>query len=190
MSLSLLKTVPVFYLFILILLLQTPAFGHSVAGKRFFPTTFQIEDPAPADELSLLGERRKFRNESGGLTTAASYEAEYSKRVTDALGVTIGGAYQELDGDGSNGISGFGNVEVGVKYRIARSEKNEFLLSLGMADEIGGSGNSQVSEDFSTLTPALFFGKGCGDCGGQSSLLRPLAVTGVVAAHLPTRSST
>lgn len=175
---------------LLALLLQAQAFGHSIAGKRFFPTTFQIDDPSPSDEFSLLAERRKLRDESGRTTTASSLDAEYAKRITGNLGITVNERYQNLQRPGDDTLRGFGNVEVSAKYQVVTSEEHEFILSLGLMDEIGDTGNARVSEDFSTVSPALFFGKGFGDLSGHASLLRPFAVTGLAAVNLPTRPTT
>ncbi|HJY54422.1 MAG TPA: hypothetical protein VKD89_10380 [Candidatus Udaeobacter sp.] len=56
--------------------------------------------------------------------------------------------------------------------------------------EIGGTGQDRVgAESFSTWTPAFFFGKGLGDLPDTLSLLRPVAVTGVVGVTIPTSVS-
>ena len=44
------------------------------------------------------------------------------------------------------------------------------------------------AESFSTISPALLFGKGFGDLPEGLKYLRPLAVTGRIAANFPTRS--
>jgi hypothetical protein len=57
--------------------------------------------------------------------------------------------------------------------------------------EVGGTGNEQVGADaFSTWTPALFFGKGSGDLPQSLSLLRPVAITGLIGVAIPTSAST
>lgn len=52
---------------------------------------------------------------------------------------------------------------------------------------MGGTGAHQVSESFSTITPALFFGKGLGDLPESVNFLRPFAVTGAIGTSFPTR---
>src|SRR4029077_1945884 len=46
------------------------------------------------------------------------------------------------------------------------------------------------AESFSTLTPAVFFGRGLGDLPDDMKFLRPLAVTGLIGVGIPTRSGT
>ena len=87
--------------------------------------------------------------------------------------------------------SGFGNLELGAKYQFFTSAEHEAILSLGAEVEIGGTGQNQLEADtFSTWTPAFFFGKGLGDLPDTLSLLRPVAVTGVVGVGIPTSAST
>ncbi len=49
---------------LLVLLIPASSWAHGFAGKRFFPTTFQVDDPFISDEFSILinrikGTRRK-----------------------------------------------------------------------------------------------------------------------------------
>ena len=58
-------------------------------------------------------------------------------------------------------------------------------------DSISSIGRRQVGADgFSTWTPALFFGKGSGDLPQNLSLLRPLAITGLIGVTIPSSAST
>jgi hypothetical protein len=53
------------------------------------------------------------------------------------------------------------------------------------------AGSSSVgAESFSTITPALLFGKGFGDLPDDARYLRPFALTGQVGVAVPTRAST
>lgn len=54
------------FLLLLILMLPPDAFGHGIAGKRFFPTTFEVDNPFISDEFSLLCNSIKMNNEAGG----------------------------------------------------------------------------------------------------------------------------
>jgi len=88
-------------------------------------------------------------------------------------------------------VSGFGNLELGAKYEFFENDEHESILSLGLGAEVGGTGSKRVGADtFSTWTPALFFGKGLGDLPQSVSLLRPLAVTGVIGVAIPASAST
>jgi hypothetical protein len=165
-----------------------PAWAHGVAGQRFFPATLTIDDPFVADELSLPSVLH-IKGPDGKQTTLG---AEFAKTITPDLGLSIGAEYNFLDPNDSEerSSSGFGNPELSAKYVFFKSDAHETILSLGFSWEIGGAGQkSGGAESFSTISPALFFGKGLGDLPGALAYLRPLAVTGVCGAEIPLTSA-
>lgn len=181
----------IFYLAVsLVSLTPLPSWAHGFAGKRFFPTTLSVEDPFVSDELSFVFGYLKEPGE-GDEPSTDSYEisAEYSKRITKHLGVSIGDDYRFLDPDEGKNERGFGNLELGVKYQFLTNAFHEAVLSIGIGVEIADTGKRSVeAESFSTISPALFFGKGLGDLPDSLRYLRPLAITGVIGFNFPTRS--
>jgi hypothetical protein len=114
-----------------------------------------------------------------------------SKRITENLGIGFGATYKVLEPDGGDTQRGFDNLAASIKYKFYQNDQRETILSAGVDWDIGGSGSKRVgAESFSTLTPALFFGKGFGDLPESMKFIRPLAVTGLVGVGIPTRSST
>jgi hypothetical protein len=172
----------------------TPATAraHGVAGQRFFPTTFAVDDPFMTDELSLLLHSRKASDEAGAPPVrTTSLGAGYSKTVLPGFGVELEGEYLWVRGADAGSASGFGNLAATLKVQVLTSEAHETILSVGLTDEVGGTGAGRVgAESFSTLSPALFFGKGFGDLPSSMALVRPLAITGVVGASFPTQRIT
>ena len=164
--------------------------AHGFAGKRFFPSTFAVEDPFVSDEFSLLfGYIKEPAEEESPAANASELGMEYSKRITPHFGLSIGAEYVHLDFDGAGSESGFNNLELGAKYQFFTSEEHEALLSFGVAAEIGDTGSSSIgAESFSVISPALFFGKGFGDLPESVKYLRPLAVTGVIGVNYPSDS--
>jgi len=175
---------------LLILLMPASSWAHGFAGKRFFPTTFAVEDPFVSDELSLLFNHIKEPGEGEEpAVKATTVSLEYSKRITPHLGISIGEEYQYLDFDDEGSDSGFGNLELGLKYQFFTSEAHETILSLGVGAEIGGTGTKRIgAESFSVISPALFFGHGFGDLPESLKYLRPFAITGVIGPNFPSRS--
>ncbi|HKW80395.1 MAG TPA: hypothetical protein VJQ49_05260 [Casimicrobiaceae bacterium] len=170
-----------------------PALAHGIAGKRFFPATLATDDPFVADELSLptIASRRT----PGAGEEPAARESEFaidvSKRVTDNLGIGLGASYKVIQPDGGSSQRGFDNLAANIKYKFYQSDEHETILSAGVDWDIGGSGSKRVgAESFSTVTPALFFGKGFGDLPESMKFARPVAVTGLVGLGIPTRSAT
>jgi len=172
--------------------IPTLSFAHGVAGQRFFPTTFAVDDPFISDEFSVLYNSIKMNDEAGGTRIdTSSIDLGYSKRITPHFGVEVDETYQRLHTEGDGTASGFGNVSVNVKYQFYTSAEHETILSIGVADEIGNTGSRKVgANSFSTVSPAFFFGKGFGDLSDSGSYLRPLAVTGVIGPNIPTENTT
>ncbi len=164
-----------------------PAWAHGIVGQRFFPATLTIDDPFVADELSLPS----VLHIKGSDAKQTTLGAELSKTITPNLGLSIGAAYNFIDpNDPEEGSSsGFDNPDISLKYSFFKSEAHETVLSLGFAVELGGVGQkSGGAASFTTMSPALFFGKGLGDLPDTLAYLRPVAITGVFGANIPLTS--
>jgi hypothetical protein len=162
------------------------AFSHGFAGARFFPATLSTDDPFVNDELSLPTVSNIVTPEGGG-TRETEISADIAKRITPNFGIEIGESFMVLQPPGENSTNGFGNLELGAKWEFLKSDEHETILSLGADVEVGGTGGKTVGADtFSTWTPALFFGKGCGDLTDELSFFRPFAVTGLIGVAIPT----
>jgi hypothetical protein len=176
-------------LILLVVTLARPfsAAGHGFAGARFFPATLSTDDPFVNDELSLPTVSTIKTAEGREIAIAA----DIAKRITPNLGIELGEEFIDLNPKQEDEASGFGNLELSTKYQFFTSAEHEAILSLGAEVEIGGTGQRRVDADsFSTWTPAFFFGKGLGDLSENLSLLRPIAITGLVGIAIPTTAST
>ncbi len=166
--------------------------AHGVAGQRFFPTTFAVDDPFISDEFSVLYNSIKMNDDAGGpRIQTSSVDVGYSKRVTPDFGIEVDESYQSLHTDGDGTVSGFGNLGVNLKYQFYTSAQRETIMSVGVSDEIGHTGSSKIGSDtFSTISPAFSFGKGFGDLPASVGYLRPFAITGIVGENFPTEKTT
>jgi hypothetical protein len=89
------------------------------------------------------------------------------------------------------GANGFQNLETTFKYRVFKDPAHEFVMSVGLSVEWGGTGARSVGADpFNTYTPTVYFGKGFGDLPDTLSWIRPVAVTGQIGYAIPGRHST
>ena len=178
---------------LVLMLVTSPAGAHGLAGKRFFPSTLAIEDPFVSDELTLPNILHIKRPASGDepATRETSISGELSKRITRFFGISLESELTHLDPDNAPTLTGFGNLEIGLKWQAFTSAEHEALVSLGLGWEVGGTGRKATgAESFDVVTPAIFFGKGFGDLPSSLDLLKPLALTGLVGLEIPTRSST
>ena len=174
-------------------LFSAPAHAHGVIGKRFFPATLATDDPFVADELSLPTYDRRKLPGSGDepATTESGLSVDFSKRITQDFGLGIGASYRQIETDGADKQRGWDNFAVSAKYQVWKSEPREALVSVGVDWDIGGTGTKRIgAESFSTITPALLFGKGFGDLPESARYLRPFAFTGQLGIAVPTRGST
>ncbi len=168
------------------------ALAHGIAGKRFFPATLKTEDPFVADELSLptISTVRMPASEDARATRETTFSIDVSKRITENIGIGVGGAYKRLRQDGAETQRAFDNAAASIKYKLYQNDMHETILSAGVDWDIGGSGSKRVgAEPFSTVTPALFFGKGLGDLPESAMYWRPFAVTGSVGIGIPSRAN-
>jgi hypothetical protein len=167
--------------------------AHEIVGNRFFPATLGIDDPGVNDELSIptvasfkTGDDPSFRQ--------LDFSGEFSKRVTEAFAISVGTTYSRLSAPGGPfgfGANGFQNLETTFKYRVFKNPEHEFVMSVGLSVEWGGTGAASVGADpFNTYTPTIYFGKGFGDLPDTLSWVRPVAITGQAGYAIPGRNST
>jgi hypothetical protein len=171
----------------------TESAAHEIVGNRFFPATLGIDDPGVNDELSIptvavfkTGDDPSFKQRD--------ISAEFSKRITEAFAVSFGSTYSHFSPPGGPtgmGANGFQNLETTFKYRLFKDPVHEFVVSVGVSVEWGGTGAQSVGADpFNTYEPTLYVGKGFGDLPDSLSWIRPVAVTGQVGYAIPGRRST
>ncbi len=172
--------------FVLLFLLLLPAssWAHGFAGQRFFPTTFQVDDPFISDEFSILINRAK-----GPDAKTTEIDIDYSKRIVPNFGLEFHEAYLHQRASDGSSANGWDNLGIGAKWQFLTNAPHELILSVGTDFDIGGTGAHQISDSFTTISPGLFFGKGFGDLPSSMGFLRPFAITGVVGASFPTRSA-
>lgn len=166
--------------------------AHEIVGNRFFPATLSIDDPGVNDELSLPTVD-SFNTGDVPPVRQRDISAEFSKRITEDFAISFGTTYTFLGPIDPTvaGANGFQNLDTTFKYRVFKNPEHEFVMSVGLSVEWGGTGSSKVgAEAFNTYTPTLFFGKGLGDLPDTLSWLRPFAITGQVGYAIPDRNST
>jgi hypothetical protein len=166
------------------------ALAHCFVGARFFPATLNVDDPCVADELSLPTISR-FKNGDDPSSTELDLSAEYSKRITDTVGISVGSTWIRLHPPGGPTVGGFDNLESGVAWQFLTDASHEFVMKAGLDVDWGHTGSSAIgAAPFTTLTPTLFFGKGFGDLPDSAGWVRAFAITAQVGYSIPTQSST
>jgi hypothetical protein len=169
------------------------ACAHEIVGNRMFPATLAIDDPGVADELSLPTVSL-YKTGDDPSVRQVDISEEYSKRITEDFAVSFSPTWSHIyapGGPNTVGASGFQNIETTFKYRAFKNVEHEFVMSVGLNIEWGGSGAQDVgAERFTVYTPTLYFGKGFGDLPSTMGWARPLAITGQVGYAIPSNSAT
>jgi hypothetical protein len=166
--------------------------AHEIVGNRFFPATIAIDDPGVNDELAVPTVDA-FKTGDVPPIRQRDISGEFSKRITEDFAIALGSTYTFLNPTDPTapGANGFQNLETTFKYRLFKSPLHEFVMSVGLSVEWGGSGSNTVGADpFNTYTPTMWFGKGFGDLPDTFSWIRPIAVTGQIGYAIPARNFT
>jgi hypothetical protein len=169
---------------------KSPA--HEIVGNRFFPATLTIDDPGVNDELSLPTVD-SFHTGDDPPVRQRDVSGEFSKRITEDFAVILGSTYNflSLTDPTAPGANGFQNLDTTFKYRLFKSPEHEFVMSVGVSIEWGGTGSATVgAEPFHHYVPNIYFGKGLGDLPDTFSWIRPVAITGQVGYSIPARNFT
>lgn len=168
---------------------SSAAMAHAVAGDRMFPATLSIDDPGVGDELDFQLGHVKSPNDDGDQMNVNTASYEWDKLITSNLALTVGGRYVNQNAPGGGSARGWDNTEVGFKYLAYVNPRHEFMVSVGLAAELGGTGAKSIATSYSTLTPNVYFGKGFGDLPTSLGYLRPFAMTGQLGPNITTASS-
>lgn len=161
-----------------------PAFGHGYAGERFFPPTITTDDPFAADELALP---TVTAIKNGDNAREVDIGFELDKLILPDFSIGVSSTHVLLYPHGEKRANGWENVEVNFKYNAYINEPHEFIASVGLQTEIGGTGTRSIGRAAqTTFEPVFFFGKGFGDLPESMAYLKPLAVTGLVGQTFPT----
>jgi hypothetical protein len=170
----------------------SPASAHTVIGQRIFPATLTIDDPGVDDELALptvnysYGPANPYTFPPGPSQQSYEFNFFYGKRITADLEVSIDSTFLHAVNPRANGWEG---IETEVRDQIMVNNEHEFVVSLGVSEQWGGTGNPNAgAPQFTSITPELFIGKGFGDV--QADLLRPIAITGEMDYQVPTVANT
>ncbi|MFM0140673.1 hypothetical protein [Caballeronia grimmiae] len=165
-----------------LLLNPSLATAHSIAGDRVFPATMAVDDPGVGDEANLVYGHQRVPGDDGN-QSINTFNFEYDKLITPRLAFSVTGSYEMQNNPTARGFNNFG---LGLKYLLYVNEAHEFMTSVGVNAELGGTGSRAIADNFSTISPTLYAGKGMGDLPDSLAYLRPIAITAEAAPALTT----
>src|SRR5262249_24933847 len=105
--------------------------------------------------------------------------------LTPTISIGVGGGFIHRDWGGAH-RSGFDETDLMIKTLVYQNDIHEVMISAAVAGGIGRSGAIGVgANQFTTVQPGVFFGKGFGDLPNGLAWLRPFAITGAASLELP-----
>ena len=154
------------------------ALAYTAAGDRVFVATGILPQIAPADQFYTWAWTMPLAGGPAGAPDRSSnVGAVYDKTITERLGIHFEDSWSRIDRVGAGSLHGFANLETELKFLAVDDRPREFLLTLGVDREWGGTGAKGVgSPPQGATSPRIYFGKGLGDL--DLGYLRPLAVSG------------
>jgi hypothetical protein len=156
--------------------------AHAIAGDRVFPSTMSVDDPGVGDEANFEYGHQRVPGDSGD-QSINTFDFEYDKLITPRLAVSVDGTYAMQNNPRARGFDNFG---VGLKYLLYVNDAHEFMASVGVDAELGGTGSRAIADNFSTISPTIYAGKGMGDLPDSLGFLRPIAITAEAGPALTT----
>jgi hypothetical protein len=155
------------------------AAAYSAAGDRLFPATLVLPQIAPADAFYVTPSTLPQSGAAPGAPKrTTSLTATFTKTLTERLGIVIDESWTRIDRVATGASYGWQNHDMAVKYLAVTDQEREFLVTLGLGREFGGTGAKGVGASASgATTPAVFFGKGLGDL--DIGYWRPLSLAGL-----------
>ncbi|HEU0218703.1 MAG TPA: hypothetical protein VFQ90_18750 [Stellaceae bacterium] len=156
---------------------QDAALAYTASGDRNFPATLVLPQLAPGDQSYLNYSMLPQSSHGAGTANRVSnFTATYGKSITDNFGIFLDETYTGVGIEAGGTQWGWQNLDGSLRYLALNNLDHEFILSLGLDREIGGTGAARVGASPSgATTPQLYLAKGLGDL--DIGYLRPLAIT-------------
>jgi hypothetical protein len=160
--------------------IPTASSAYTAAGDRNFSAQLVLPQIGPTDAFWVPISTQPF--EAANLnepTRQTNFDLTYSKLITESLGIQLGYGLTHLDRLGDSSVTGTSaqNFDALLQYEVILDPPHEFLLSLQIDHEFGGTGDQRVGANKrGATTPGVTFGKGLGDL--PIGYWRPLAITG------------
>jgi hypothetical protein len=156
------------------------ALANADCGPRLFPVTLTLDDPGVGDEAALpTVSYQHFGNNTATPGDDTTVSFNMNKRLTEnfMLGVGDGYNYNAVPLQLGKNQTGWQDLQLLAKWQDCVSPEHEFMFSLGVIRELGGTGTVSAGADqYGYTAPAIYAGKGFGDLSNPA--LRPLAITG------------
>ena len=119
----------------------THALAHCFVGARFFPATLATDDPCVADEMSMP---TVSWSRTADMPPAKEWDisGEFSKRITENFGVSVGQTWTQIRQADGTLTSGFQNLETTFQYQVLKDRSHELAILSGLIVDWGRTGST------------------------------------------------
>jgi hypothetical protein len=162
----------------------TPTVGnaYTAAGDRNFPANLILPQVTSTDAFWT---NFSAQPQASGPGDQLQFTGTFSKLITERLGIQFSDGLTR-ESNPSN-FWGGQNFAVLLQYEAILDPPHEFLMSVQVEQEFGGTGNQRIVSSQSATQPAVTFAKGLGDL--PIGYWRPLAITGFAGYQVAQASS-
>ncbi|HME25899.1 MAG TPA: hypothetical protein VKI44_31960 [Acetobacteraceae bacterium] len=160
-------------------LIPAAGYAYTAAGDRNFPALLILPQVAPSDAVwGSFSTQPMNASATGDPTRQDLFTLDYSKTITERLGIQFEGGLTQLDRLRTSSVAGAQNFSVLLQYEAILDPPHEFILSVEADQNLGRTGSQQLRTNFqqSATQLGVTFAKGLGDL--PIGDWRPLAVTG------------
>jgi hypothetical protein len=159
-------------------LIPSAGYAYTAAGDRNFPAQLILPQIGPIDALWVPISTQPFEAvKDKDPMRKTNFTGTYSKLITEQFGIQLEYGLTHLDRLRASPVTGTPNFHARLQYEPVLDPEHEFLLSVQVDREFGGTGDQAVGSDKQgATTPGVTFAKGLGDL--PIGYWRALAITG------------
>src|ERR1700731_2359466 len=126
-------------------LTPTASNAYTAAGDRNFPAQLILPQIGPTDALWVPISTQPFQAVNPEDTTRqTNFSGNYNKLITEQLGIRLEYGLIHRDRLHASSVTGAENFEAVLKYETILDPPHEFLLSVQVDHEFGGTGDLAV----------------------------------------------
>src|SRR5205085_3036309 len=123
----------------------TASNAYTAAGDRNFPAQLVLPQIGPTDALWVPISTQPFEAlGSKYKTRQTNFTGTYSKLITEQLGIQFEDGLTHVDRLSGSSVTGAQNFHASLHYETILDPAHEFLLSVQVDHEFGGTGDPEV----------------------------------------------
>ncbi len=164
------------------------AHAHGIAGNRFFPGTLNFDDPAVADEFSIVSGVVEHPTDGSSVTDQGA-TISFARLLTPTVSIGVDSGFVRRDW-GSAHQSGATGTNLTLKSKVYENDLSETLVAASVIYGLPQSAAKRVGANTSAvLAPSVYVGQGFGALPDALSWLRPFGIAAGASVAIPTSNA-